>query len=246
MIWSQKDIIGGLKSYRNTLYRYVEDQGPETTLLLVDNADEHEILEAALEETKPEFPSGVPVEPAYYLLTSPFRYQTEEYGSRFREVGAQDGVLYASENVQTALYEFTAWRLEFFLDSPEAPPTSAIPAISFSFVADHQKMIDLREEPFSSQPLFTSKTDYSTCQLFAAKARECETGIILYQSVRDPEVGANAALLDWGAIVESPEIPTGKPIRLIFKSKVVLVTSGPRDEVIEIPHEQLLEDGKKE
>lgn len=240
MSWNENDIAQALTTYSNTLYRFVEDQGPETTLLLVDSADEHDILEAALEETKPEFPIGVPIDPTYYLLTSPFRYQSEQYGSRFRAIGTDDGVLYAAEHERTALYEFVAWRLVFFLESPDAPPSSTIPAIAFSFKANHDKMVDLRNQPFANDTMFTHKTDYSTCQAFAAQARRVGAGIILYQSVRDPEQGANAALLNWDAINIDTDTPTGKNISLLFKPDVVLVISGPRGETQEIPHEVLL------
>ncbi len=240
MPWTEDDIRANLTPYQHTLYRYVEDQGPETTLLLVDTAEEHDILEAALEESKPEFPPGVPVDPTYYLLTSPFRYQSEQYGSRFRPIGAEDGVLYAAENERTALYEFINWRLIFFLDSPDALPSGTIPAMSFSFKASHPRMIDLCVPPFKDDPHFTHPSDYSVCQSLAGKARTQDVGIILYQSVRDPELGANAALLTWDAIDNDSEATTGKTIKLLFKADMVLVISGPRGETLEIPHTQLL------
>jgi len=242
MPWNNENIVAAQAPYRNSLYRFIEDQGPETTLLIVGSAEEHEILEAALEETKPEFPAGIPVDPAYYLLTSPFRYQSEQYGSRFRAIGAEAGVLYAAEQERTALYEFAAWRLTFFLDSPDAPPSSSIPAISFSFRAHHNRMIDLREKPFSEETLFSHKTNYSACQALAEEARKLDTGIILYQSIRDPQHGANVALLNWAAIDVYPDTTIGKAVKLLFKPNAVLVISGPRGETLEIPHSLLRED----
>jgi len=209
-------------------------------MLLVDDGDDYAILEQLIEETKPEFPPGVPAEPAYFLLTSPFRYQAARYESRFRALGETAHVLYAAENEMTALLEFTSYRLRFYLDSDDGLPTGMISSIAFSFQAKHEQAIDLHLPPYADNPAYTDKDDYTACQEIAEVARSMDVGIILYESVRDPEKGCNAALLSWDAIDQNQALTMGRILKLFFKKDQVIVQSGPRGETQSLSYDQLL------
>ncbi|MDA8109389.1 MAG: RES domain-containing protein [Betaproteobacteria bacterium] len=56
--------------------------------------------------------------------------------------------------------------------------------------------MDLRQEPFARDaPDWTHPESYEATQAFARTARDAGIGLILYQSVRDPEHGERGALL---------------------------------------------------
>ncbi len=226
-VYSKETIANASEFYVALLHRFVEDQGAEATHLLVDSVEDYDILEAAIEETKPEFPPGVSASPEFYLLTAPFRYQKQKgQSTRFRPIGDENHVLYAAENADTALIEFVAYRRRFYLESEFGFPTSAVMAFGFSFVAKHSKSLDLRKRPFVNNPKIVDRNDYSTCHEIVLTARECDIGIILYESARDPAKGGNAALLTWQAIHEDKKPTTGRVLRLFFKEDRITVMHG--------------------
>ena len=99
--WTQDALQSELRPLQVPAWRLVEAPHVVSTLSLVDNLDEQNLLEDILEETKPP----VPAECRHldYLLSTPFRYRPYPYGSRFRKAGLTPGVWYGAEQPETAV-----------------------------------------------------------------------------------------------------------------------------------------------
>jgi hypothetical protein len=160
---------------------------------LVDSIEEQAALELILEASKPALPPGVAK--LHYLLATPFRYRPH-HGSRFR--GALEaGVWYGAEELRTALAEKSYWRLRFLLDSPATPDLKAVPHTAFRAAVRVSKALDLLRPPLARERAdWTSRTSYAATQVLAAAAREAGIAIIRYESVRDPQHAACAAVLN--------------------------------------------------
>jgi len=169
----------------------VEAQHTASTMRLVDSLDEQSLLESVLEESKPKLPAGT--EKLHYLLATPFRYRPRS-GSRFR-ASFDAGVWYGAEVLRTALAEKSYWRLRFLLDSPGTPDLRPVPHTAFTAIAAGTAL-DLMASPLNrDRAKWTHRTSYEATQALAATAREAQIQIIRYESVRDPEHAACAALL---------------------------------------------------
>ena len=158
---------------------------------LVDSLAEQELLETILEESKPRLPPGT--EKLHYLLATPFRYRPR-MDSRFR-ASFDAGVWYGAEELRTALAEKSYWRLRFLLDSPGTPDLKPVPHTAFR-ASVRGSAIDLTVQPFlRDRAKWVHRTSYEATQALAAAAREAQVQIIRYESVRDPEHAACAAVL---------------------------------------------------
>lgn len=162
---------------------------------LVDSVAERDILEAALEVSKPMIPASCAG--LHYLLATPFRYAPYKTGSRFRRAGQRDGCFYAAERVETALSEEAFYRLRFFLDSPATKrPENPQERTAFRIDAATENAIDLTKPRLDQDAAdWTHMTNYVPCQDLADAARAAGIEAIRYRSVRDPIGGANLALL---------------------------------------------------
>jgi hypothetical protein len=179
------------------LWRAVEAQHVVATRALVDSLAEQETLEAILETTKPPIPPGAAGHD--YLLYTPFRYPPLHHGSRFRAF-SDPGVWYGSEVTRTCCAELGYWRWRFVSDSSGLTRLDGVPHTVFQAMA-HGPGIDLRIKPFArDKRLWCSGDDYSACQALARSARTAGTRIVRYESVRDPEHGGCAAVLDYRAL----------------------------------------------
>jgi hypothetical protein len=177
-------------------WRLVEAQHRVSTLKLVDTLDEQDVLERLIEGSKPAVPEEC--RHLHYLLATPFRYGAPyPRGSRFRRAGMTAGVFYAAESDTTGVAEMAFYRLLFFAESPETPwPANPAEYTSFSAEVATGRSIDLAVPPFSAgAAAWTDPVDYEACQQLADKARAASIDIIRYASVRDPDHGANLALL---------------------------------------------------
>ncbi|HEX4648769.1 MAG TPA: RES family NAD+ phosphorylase [Steroidobacteraceae bacterium] len=171
----------------------VEAQHTASTMRLTDSLEEQEALELVLEASKPPLPPAV--RRLHYLLATPFRYRPH-VGSRFR-AAFDAGVWYGAEMLRTALSEKSYWRLRFLLDSPGTPDLKAVPHTAFRAPVRTTAAIDLTLEPLRrDRAVWTRLTSYEGTQAFARVAREAQIQIIRYESVRDPEHAACAAVLD--------------------------------------------------
>jgi hypothetical protein len=170
----------------------VEAQYTASTMRLVDSLEEQTVLEATLEESKPPLPPAAAA--LHYLLATPFRYRPH-LGSRFR-APLEAGVWYGAEVLRTALAEKSYWRLRFLLDAPQTPDLKPVPHTAFTAAVRTSAALDLMRAPFSRErSVWTDRSSYARTQALAALAREGQVEIIRYESVRDPEHAACAAVL---------------------------------------------------
>ena len=198
--WTPRALASEARRYAATLWRVVEAQHTASTMRLADSLEEQAVLEAILEESKPRLPPGV--EQLHYLLATPFRYRPHA-GSRFR--GALDaGVWYGAEALRTALAEKSYWQLRFLLDSPATPDLKPVPHSAFRAQVRSAAALDLTLEPLlGERRLWTHRTSYAGTQALAQSARAAGMELIRYESVRDPEHAACAALLSPAAFARA-------------------------------------------
>jgi hypothetical protein len=170
----------------------VEAQHTASTMKIVDNDEEQDMLETLLESSKPTQPTGALS--LDYLLATPFRYYPLRSGSRFRAV-TDPGVFYGAESVRTASAELGFWRWKFLKDAVDLEKLEPVAHTAFSAEVSTQ-LVDLRQAPFSAEAAaWLHPTDYSATQAFAKAARVANVGGIQYQSVRDPKPAWCMALL---------------------------------------------------
>jgi hypothetical protein len=191
--WTPRALASEARLYAQTLWRVVEAQHTASTMRLADSLEEQALLEAVLEESKPALPA--PVRRLHYLLATPYRYRPH-HGSRFR-AALEPGVWYGAETLRTALAEKSYWRLRFLLDSPGTPDLKPVPHTAFQSAVRSRTALDLTRAPFvRERAAWTHRSDYQGTQAFAAVARSVHIELIRYESVRDPEHAACAAVLD--------------------------------------------------
>ena len=170
----------------------VETQHTASTMRLTDSLEEQAALEVVLEESKSPLPPAL--RKLHYLLATPFRYRPHN-GSRFRSP-LEAGVWYGAEALRTALAEKSYWRLRFLLDSPGTPDLKPVPHTAFQAAVRTAAALDLTRTPFTrDRALWTDRSSYAGTQALALTARAAQIQIIRYESVRDPEHAACAAVL---------------------------------------------------
>jgi hypothetical protein len=178
--------------WSGTVWRMVEAQHTASTMKIVDNAAEQDILESLLEESKPVLPAtalGLD-----YLLATPFRYFPTGTGSRFR-APTDPGVFYAAQSVHTASAELGYWRWKFLKDAVDLERLEPVAHTAFSAEVN-SSIVDLRLAPFCNEAeKWMHPTDYRATQAFAREARQAGVGAIQYQSVRSPHPAWCIALL---------------------------------------------------
>lgn len=181
----------------------VEAQHIASTMKLVDNRAEQDLLESLLEASKP----ARPAEPElHYLLATPFRYHPLRGGSRFR-APHDPGVFYGAETIRTACAELGYWRWKFLRDAVDLERIEPVAHTAFR-VEVATSSVDLRQAPFDRDAaVWRHRSDYAATQAFARIARQAELGAILYQSVRDPEAGWCLAVLTPAAFARPRPYP---------------------------------------
>ena len=165
----------------------MEAQHIVSTLRITNNdPEEQDLLERILEESKPPLPpeaAGL-----HYLLATPFRYPPSSRGSRFR-AWPDPGVLYAALERRSACAEMGYWRWRFVMDSDGLREIPASPQTLFQLGA-RGLALDLQQPPLDQRAaLWTDPVDYAATQALGRAAREVDTALLLYRSVRDPESG---------------------------------------------------------
>ncbi len=193
--------------YAGRIWRLVEAQHAVATLPLVDSLEEQAALEAILERSKPAVPGDCAH--LHYLLATPFRYGCYPSDSRFRRKGRTPGVFYGAEAALTAAMENVWYRLRFYAAAEGvAPPAGAAEYTGFAvdIAADS---VDLMRPPLNADAaLWTDPEDYTACLDLADRARAQGLGLIRYQSVRDPDRGANIAVLQCAAFATPEPVKT--------------------------------------
>ena len=104
---------GAVAPRRSAAWRGVEAQHVVSTLRLVDDPAEQDLLEQLLEDSNPALPKAA--RSLHYLLATPFRY-APPHPSRFRPAHAK-GQWYGAESLMAACAEVAYWRHRFVQDS---------------------------------------------------------------------------------------------------------------------------------
>jgi RES domain len=185
----------------------VEAQHTASTMKIVDNDDEQDVLEALLEGSKPALPAHIAAPQGLdYLLATPFRYNPLRGGSRFRAI-TDPGVFYGAESVRTSAAELGFWRWRFLKDAIDLEKLEPVAHTAFS-ASVNTPSVDLRQAPFSANTkAWLHPNDYSATQALAQVARVAQVGGIQYRSVRDPTPAWCMALLTLQAFAKPKPAP---------------------------------------
>lgn len=197
-----EDLAPHTRAYRGRVIRMVEAQHRIATNRLADNAAEQALLEALADDVKPALPLAARTLP--WLLAAPFRYGLGR-ASRFRSGDTLPGILYASEEVETAVAETAHWRLVAFARSPGfLRPRTPTPMSAFSVRVDAARALDLTAAPFDvTAGRWTHPEDYTATQALGRAARAAGVGAIRAPSARRAG-GVNVAVLAPAALVPPP------------------------------------------
>jgi len=217
--WTLLAVSSEVQDWRSSIWRIVEWQHFASTMKIVDNASEQDLLENLLEASKPPIPrdtAGLD-----YLLATPFRYDPARSGSRFRSA-TDPGVFYGAGSVRTACAEPGYWRWKFLKDAEDLDKIE--PVAHTAFRTDvRTRAVDLRESPFSKDAAcWAHPTDYATTQSLARAARKTGIGAIVYHSVRDPQPGWCTAILTPTAFAaRKPHSSTQKWLLAVHQDHVI-------------------------
>lgn len=191
--WTPLAVSSEARAWSAPAWRVVESQHVASTMKIVDDAAEQDLLEALLEGSKPPQPSTV--FQLDYLLATPFRYDPQRGGSRFRS-RTDPGVFYGPQSVRTACAELGYWRWKFLKDAVDLERIEPVAHTAFR-VELATNVVDLSQSSFVADlSVWRHPTNYSATQAFARVAREARIGGILYPSVRDPVPSWCVAVLD--------------------------------------------------
>ena len=192
-IWTPHAVSSNAFSWCAEVWRIVESQHIASTMKLVDDLEEQEILEILLEKNKPPLPTdALGLE---YLLATPFRYNPKRGGSRFRSE-IDPGVFYGAQSIKTAGAELAYWRWKFLKDAVELTSLSPVAHTVFS-CKPTCSAVDLRQNLFlDDQEAWCNSNDYLATQEFARIVRKANMDAIVYQSVRDTDDSWCVAILD--------------------------------------------------
>jgi hypothetical protein len=140
-------------------WRVVEAQHILNARDLVDNIEEHEILEHLLENSKPNIQYE-----KNYLIYTPFRYPPLEYGSRFGQ-RFEPSLWYGSLELKTALAEVAYYLKKFHLDTTAQLSYIETIHTAFKVYVQTDMGIDLTRPPFHQyQDKISHPSDYQISQ----------------------------------------------------------------------------------
>lgn len=203
--WRRDEIIANLHKYRGLVYRCVDALDQMATQSVTDSADEQDLVENAIERSKPTIPAAA--HGRHFLLSTPFRHtrQRRLKASRFKAPGADCGVFDASEKEEAALAETAFYILLSLAESISAsPPFWTGQKSIFSVNLDTDRALDLTQPPFrQDRAVWRDPFDYGPCQEMGAKTREAGGALIRYESARDPDETENVAVFDPTAFADA-------------------------------------------
>ena len=201
-MWTPSELASEAGSYGRRVIRVVEAQHRISTNRLAANAADQALLEALADEVKPSLPESARHLP--WLLASPFRYGLGR-PSRFRAASVLPGILYASEDVATAVTEAAYWRLVAFSRSPGFQrPRAPTPMSAFSVLVRSERVLDLLAGRLAAdEAAWIHPTDYAATQALAGAAREGGVAAIRARSARR-RAGVNLAVMDPSAFASPP------------------------------------------
>ncbi len=182
-----------------TLLRLVENQEQKVTVPLVDDLDEHEVLEQLLEDSKP--PPAPGTARFDYLLRAPWRYLLLPWGSRFGR-RFEPGIFYGSLTGTALLAEAAYYRL-VFLEGMETPFADRVISQHTRFEARYQTENGRRLDapPFCRHvAVLRHPAEYGPCQALGTVLRASGAAAFVYLSARAPGRDCNIALLEPAAL----------------------------------------------
>jgi len=190
-------VLGSAKTtaLMGTLQRLVENQEQKVTVALVDNFDEHDILESLLEKSKPAHGHGSGLERLDYLLRTPWRYPPLKWGSRFGR-RFEPSLFYGSLSPEALFAEAAYYRL-VFLEGMRRPFRDRVISQFTVFEAQYQTAqgLKLTRPPFVKHTqTLRHKAHYTPCQDLGSVLREREIVAITYYSARSANDEQNIAL----------------------------------------------------
>lgn len=187
-IWAVCDGINRRVPLDLAPWRMVEDQFISSSRDLVDSRQEHDLLEALLENSKPGIVNG-----KHYLIFTPFRYPPLKYGSRFGTT-YEPSVWYGSLALDITLAEVAFYRLKFFDDTSANLDYIEIPMTAFKAYIKTENGIDLTQAPFKAyQDNISNQTSYADSQKLGTEMREAKIDAFIFTSARDRAFGKNVA-----------------------------------------------------
>lgn len=202
-MWTPFELASEIRPYSGRIIRIVEAQHRISTNRLAATGDDQVLLEHLADQVKPDLPESARALP--WLLASPFRYGLGR-PSRFRAAHVLPGILYASEEIETAVSEAAYWRMISFSRSPGFRlPRTPTPMSAFSVMVRTGHALDLTQGKLASdRELWVHPNDYSGTQALAASAREAEVAAIRAPSARRIG-GINVAVLEPAALASEPK-----------------------------------------
>lgn len=214
-----------IKSTQFNAWRIVEDQSRSTTRKYVDSANEHEILEDLLDKSKPKikfYNDEIYFKNLHYLLSTPFRYPPLKWGSRFGQK-IERGLLYASENLTTAMSEIAFYKLAFLRATEGNIKSNTISYTAFNINISSNKYIDLCNKPFSKYTeQISSKTNYQDSQLLGTNMRHHQIESFRYKSARAPKCGYNFGIFTPKSLQDNQNLEnTFKFLRCYYTKEIV-------------------------
>lgn len=184
-------------------HRSVEDQTRSSTRHLVDDEDEHALLEEILERDKPRVPAAA----LGLLLSTPFRYPPLPHGSRFGSAHER-GLFYGSLEERTCLGESAFYQLAFLRAARGARfvvQEKRFTTFSFRLVSKHA--VDFTQDGFASlKSGLSDPSSYAASQRMGTSLRARAVEFCLYWSAR-VEGGKNVVVFSPRAFAER-RVPT--------------------------------------
>ncbi len=174
-------------------WRVVEAQHILSARDLVDTSDEHDILEALLEQSKPAIEMN-----KNYLIDTPFRYPPLKYGSRFGGL-YEPSLWYGSLELKTALAEVAYYMKKFHADSTADLSYIETMHTAFQVKTETTHGVDLTQKPFHQfQQQISHPIDYEISQQLGSDMRQSQVKAFLFTSARCPHQLTNFAAFDAG------------------------------------------------
>lgn len=167
-----------------TAWRVVEDYNDIATRGLVDSADDHDLLEALLDKSKPVVP--VDARHLHYLLSTPFRYPPLRYGSRYGPV-YERGLWYGATTLETSFAEVAYYRMRFLNDTTATLSPLHTELTGFSAHIETEHGADLTSSPFDTvQTQLADPLSYRASQALGSDLRAHGIHAVLVPCARYP------------------------------------------------------------
>lgn len=179
-LWSDCNGEAQIGPLRCKPWRVVEAQFISSSRDLVASHEEHELLEALLESSKPPAETS-----CHYLIFSPFRYPPLEYGSRFGCID-EPSLWYGSLTQETAFAEVAHYRLKFFNETQANLGQIDLPMTAFQAALKTQKGVNLASEAFAPiSALLNHPSQYQSTQTLGKAMRLAGVEAFIFRSARD-------------------------------------------------------------